>query len=92
MNPHLGFSLKWALVSIPISLVGVALSFGLAHSGGPLLVLYIPFIVFMGGLEFFGIEMPNWLWSTLGLTVQYVGYFLVIFAVRFTYAHYRRRT
>ena len=92
MNPHLGFSLKWALVSIPISLVGVALSFGLVHSGGPLLVLYIPFIVFMSGLEYFGSEMPSWLWSTLGLSVQYVGYFLVILAVRLAYAHYRRRT
>jgi len=92
MNPHLGFSLKWALVSIPISLIGVVLSFGLVHSGGPLLILYVPFIVFMGGLEYFGVEMPNWLWSTLGLTVQYVGYFLLIFVVRLAYAHFRRRT
>ena len=70
-------SALWALVSIPISLVGVKLSFWLARSGGILLVFYSPFLLFswiVGGDE----GIPEWLYNTLALSSQYFGYFLII--------------
>ena len=70
-------SALWALVSIPISIFGVFISWAIIHVGG---ILYLPFIpaVLVIDLDVLK-ESPEWLvWGT-ALVAQYLGYFLLTF-------------
>jgi hypothetical protein len=56
----------------------------LAHTGGPLLLLFAPtfpvFMLFGSGAPFGGI--PEWLFLVLAVASQFVGVFGVVHAVR----------
>ena len=78
-------SCLWALViTIPLCLFGVATSMALAHSGGPLLLLFAPtfpvFFLFGSGGPFAG--APDWLFSTLAAVAQFLGVLLVVHLIR----------
>jgi len=74
-------SALWALISIPISLIGVFLSRGLVHTGGIWLFPFYPAfiaIALLGGPK----ESPKWLLVVVALIAQYLGYFLLIYFIR----------
>ena len=74
-------SALWALVSIPISLLGIMASMSLAHGGATLLmVLVAPGIAVM--------FVPNWdgvsekIIYTFAFLGMYASYFIVIYSIR----------
>ena len=80
----------WALViTVPLCLFGASASMALAHSGGPLVLLFAPmfpiFLLFGSGGPFGGI--PEWLFATLAAIAQFMGVLLVVHLIRT-----RRRT
>jgi len=70
----------WALISIPISLFGHYASFGLLHTGGILLILYLPAFVAVDIIQ--TPKTPEWLLNTVALLAQYLAYVLVIHILR----------
>lgn len=73
-------SALWALISIPISLFGHYASFGLIHTGGILLILYLPAFIAVDLIQ--TPETPEWLLNTVALIAQYLAYVLVILILR----------
>jgi hypothetical protein len=78
-------SSAWAAaITAPVCLFGALASMGLAHSGGPLLVLFAPmlpvFMLFGSGGPFGSI--PEWLFSTLLVVAQFFGTLAVVILVR----------
>ena len=70
----------WAgALSFPISLFGYGASFGLVHSGGPILVFFIPALWV---LEKCHEICSSGVTLTFALVAQFLGYFGVILAVR----------
>jgi hypothetical protein len=67
-------------ISLPLSIFGFAASMGLAHSGGPLLLLFLPtwpvFALFGSGGPFAGV--PEGLFLTLAVLAEFVGVFVVV--------------
>ena len=90
--PALLRSAFWAaVVSIPLCFLGASSSMGLAHSGGPLLLLFLPVlpVLFLfGSGGYFG-EAPDWLFYTLAMGAEFLGAFFLIHAIRLALA---RRT
>ena len=81
-------TLLWAaVVCIPLCIFGFAASMALAHSGGALLVLFIPtwpvFALFGSGGPFAGI--PEWLFALLVVSAQFLGTFVVVHACRIAF-------
>ncbi len=90
-------SAVWAAgLSIPISLLGAAVSFGLAHSDGLVMwvtsVLFFPFLVFSVFADtYLPKEMPGFIFGLLALLSQFLGYFLAILLIRTLYRHLKVR-
>jgi len=59
----------------------------LAHSGGPLLILFAPllpvFILFGSGGTFG--QAPDWLFITLAFVFQFLGTFVVVHILRYAF-------
>jgi hypothetical protein len=67
----------WALISIPISLIGVSISFALAHGSVPfLLVFYIPALIVIDLLG--QQDIPELMFNLVLLLSQYIGYFCAL--------------
>lgn len=77
-NKDVRISALWALISIPISFIGVLLAWGIVHSGGILYLPFIPAVLVLALLDSFK-ELPEWLFLTVALLAQYLGYFLFIY-------------
>jgi hypothetical protein len=74
-------SALWALISIPISIIGVFLSRGLVHAGGLWLAPFFPAFIavaLLGGPEG---GLPGWLLGIAAFTAQYLAYFLFAFTI-----------
>jgi hypothetical protein len=82
-------SAVWALgISIPVSLFGLFALWGLIHNGG--FIAFIPFLPAIGVLMLFGSDGPfptdsNALIMIMAFSAQFLGYFVVILAVRALY-------
>lgn len=82
-------SAVWALgISIPVSLFGVFAIWGLIHNGG--FITFIPFLPAIGVLMLFGSDGPfptnsDAFIITMAFIAQFLGYFVVILAVRAIY-------
>ena len=76
----------WATtITIPLCLWGYSASMGLAHSGGPLLILFAPILVV---LALFGSggpfeNLPEPLFLGISFLAQLLGTFVVVHAIRF---------
>jgi hypothetical protein len=72
------------IIALPLSIFGFAASMGLAHSGGLLLLLFLPtwpvFALFGNGGPLAGI--PEWLFITLAVVAEVVGVFVLVHLVR----------
>lgn len=78
-------SVIWAAgISIPLCLWGSSASMALAHSGGPLVFLFLPvlpvLLLFGSGGPF--APVPGWLFNTLAVGAEFVGTLLVVHAIR----------
>ena len=76
----------WALgISTPISLWAWSASFGLVHTGGPLLTLFSPaflVLILFGSGGVFADVMPEWVFLVLCATAQFIGTFAVVYVIR----------
>jgi hypothetical protein len=76
----------WSLgISLPVSLAGVWMSFGLAPMGS--FIALIPFLPAVGVLMLFDSTGPfpissEWQIMAIGLLAQFLGYFVVIHSIR----------
>jgi ABC-type antimicrobial peptide transport system permease subunit len=81
----------WALViSLPISLLGAAVSMGLAHSTGLVFILtnilFAPVLLFSVIVDtYFKESINNTSFNVLALLFQFLGYFLAVVIVRILY-------
>jgi len=86
-------SALWATISIPISMLGIWIEFGLVHSS---FFFLIPFLPGIGALYLFGPE--GWFpisdstlgFLIIGCTAQYLGYFAVIHILRALFRRLRK--
>ena len=71
-------------IALPLCLFGFAFSMGLAHSGGLLLLLFLPtwpvFAFFGSSGPFAG--APEWLFIALAVLSETLGVFIVVHLVR----------
>ena len=68
-------SLSWAaVISLPLLFLGYSNSMGLAHAGGPLLLLYVPVfpVMFLFGWA------PAWLSLPLAAMAEFAAVFLIV--------------
>lgn len=75
----------WALaITVPLCLFGASASMALAHTGGPLVLLFAPmfpvFLLFGSGGPLSGV--PEWLFATLAAGAQFLGVLLVVHLIR----------
>ncbi len=81
----------WALaISLPISLLGAALSMGLAHSTGLVFILtnilFAPFLLFSTIVDtYFRESISDMTFNILALLSQFLGYFVVVLIARAIY-------
>jgi hypothetical protein len=86
----------WALViSLPISLLGAAVSMALAHSTGLVFILtnilFSPVLLFSVIVDTYFKETINDItFNVLALLFQFLGYFLVVVTVRTLYRRIRQ--
>jgi hypothetical protein len=84
-------SALWALaISLPISLLGAAVSMGLAHSTGLVFILtnilFAPFLLLSTIVgTYFRESINDTTFNVLALLSQFLGYFLVVVIVRAIY-------
>jgi hypothetical protein len=80
-NSDVRKSALWALLSIPISLIGLFSGYGLMHAS---LIWLVPFypafiaVALLGGPEG---GLPGWLLGIAAFTAQYLAYFLFAFII-----------
>lgn len=88
---ELSKSALWALaISLTISLLGAAVSIGLAHSTGFVFILtnilFAPFLVFSSVVDtYFKESIGDTTFNILALLSQFLGYFVVVVILRASY-------
>ena len=89
---ELGRSMLFAAaITAPLCWWGSGASMGLVHSGGPLVLLFLPVIPVMllfGSGGPFG-DVPDWLFNSAAIAAQFAGTLLVVHLIR---SYVARRT
>ena len=85
----------WALVTVlPVSIYGWVFSMAIAHSnfGYVVMLLYWPAALVMELVDQMGFRetMPEWLFATLALSAQFLGYLFMVLAVRALWRVFRQ--
>ncbi len=83
-------SALWALISIPITMFGISVSFAIAHGSVPFMILFLGPGLLVLWLIGDG-NYPTWLLGSVGFTAQYFSYFLIIHGISKLIHIYKKR-
>ena len=78
-------SAVWAAaIAVPLCIWGASASMALAHSGGPLVLLFAPMfpVLLLFGLSGPLGGIPEWLFGTLAVAAEFAGAFVVVHLIR----------
>ena len=81
---HVRSAVWAAAIALPLCIWGASASMALAHSGGPLVLLFasmFPVFLLFGSSGPLG-GIPEWLFSTLAAVAEFAGVFVVVHLVR----------
>ncbi len=74
----LKYAALWALLSIPISIMGALMSWAIVHGGEILALPVLPAIIVINYLEEYKV-LPQWFILGIALVAQYIAYFIFFY-------------
>ena len=88
MNKYKKTALLTFLLFVPILLLGHFYGYGIAHTGGPLIILFVPAIITSAVLENAG--SPEWLIMPIALAIEYLACFIAMIGIRALFSYFRK--